>query len=407
MINLCALLSEANLTGALPDDCPETLEDLQSLRLQSGRPALLARLKELGMARIGDRQALVKCLASASRQGRVATKLPAPVPVAPTVAPSSGKKVAFMFLIYDVIHHEDLWQAFLRGARLGDAQYSVYVHAKSRDAPLKHFEGCHLPRAEVVATEYAHISLVHAMNALLAHALADAANAKFVFLSGHCVPLKPFSHVYDALLSDDCSHFSAMDMLSANDQGLRRTLLTAAASAHLAAPPAAKAAQWCVLNRRLARLCVDAPPSYVQYFAAVRAPEEWFFLTTARWHSPEHRRDEDGDLGDLGDLGDDVHVVNSDASGNHKGPTFANWREQDYTPGGHRPRTYRAITIDELYALVHGPCLFARKFDAECTGLEPLRELISVGDALPTSAPQPPAVEMSSAGGHAHDVSLT
>jgi hypothetical protein len=62
------------------------------------------------------------------------------------------------------------------------------------------------------------------MNVLLSHALADAANMRFVFVSGHCIPTKPFAHVYDALMNHDVSHFSAMDMLSGNDQGLRRTL---------------------------------------------------------------------------------------------------------------------------------------------------------------------------------------
>ena len=49
-------------------------------------------------------------------------------------------------------------------------------------------------------------------------------------------------------------------------------------------------------------------------------------------------------------------------------PTYANWVNQLASP-----RTYTAISIDELHALVHSPThLFARKFAPGCAGLEPL-----------------------------------
>lgn len=42
----------------------------------------------------------------------------------------------------------------------------------------------------------------------------------------------------------------------------------------------------------------------------------------------------------------------------------------------HLPGRYTTLSFDELHALVHSPhYLFARKFDAGCDGLEPLREM--------------------------------
>ena len=199
---MTALFAEAGLN--VQPTSATSVDELQAVRLAFGRPALLSRLKEIGVGSITDRQKLAKCLAVASRAGRIPTTIP---PAASSARATIHGKIAFCFLIYGEIHHEDLWHAFLCGAPRGAEQFSVHVHAKSRDVPLRRFEHCHLPRESIVETQYADISLVDAMNALLRHALAESDARKFVFVSGHCLPVKPFSFVYDALMADDSAHF--------------------------------------------------------------------------------------------------------------------------------------------------------------------------------------------------------
>ena len=315
---------------------------------------------------------------------------------APTTAKGKGPqgKIALLFLIYEEIHQPELWRAFLESAdRLsskdgGERLYSIYIHAKSRTIPLPPFlEKHHLPTNAIVPTEYADISLVHAMNTLLRHALTDTCNTKFVFLSGHCIPIKPFAHVHSVLTSTDHCHFSAMD-IDQNDRELKRALLLAASAGAAGSllPPgcAAKASQWCVLNRRIATRCVEVPPHYVRAFENTRAPEEWYYLSTALISPLHDDNDENSAVEQPSQVlsptrrtpvPPDVRIHTS-LTGNHTGPTFANWRETEYTPGGHRPRTYKTVTVDELHGLVTGPCLFARKFATGCEGLEQLRELL-------------------------------
>jgi hypothetical protein len=39
------------------------------------------------------------------------------------------KKLAFCFLIYDVINHEELWKLFFD--RVDPSKYSIYIHYKT------------------------------------------------------------------------------------------------------------------------------------------------------------------------------------------------------------------------------------------------------------------------------------
>ena len=48
-----------------------------------------------------------------------------------------------------------------------------------------------------------------------------------------------------------------------------------------------------------------------------------------------------------------------------------------YEGCGSHPREYDSVTIDELQALVDGPCFFARKFLADCFGLDPVLALVN------------------------------
>jgi len=359
--NLAALLAEAGLVDALPPDCPASLAELQNVRLMHGRAALLVRLKGLGMISLRDRQKFVQIFGKASRQGRIVTRIEPPLMLK---SANSKKKIAFCFLIYDAIHHEELWYAFFSAAPRGLAQYSVHVHAKSRTHPLRFFEDCHLPRERIVPTEYSSISIVHAMNMLLAQALDDEDNEKFVFLSGACVPIKPFEYVYGKLLSNDDCYFSEMGGASPTNT----PFMYEQAFGDKVARYVEKASQWCVLNRSLARICAHAPPEYKRCFEALPAPDEYYFLTSARLHARTVT----------------FNVAANDNTGCHTGPTFANWwpKLEIEAPGGFAaneftlPKTYRSITIDELHSHVHGPCLFARKFSASCqASLEPLRQL--------------------------------
>ena len=128
---------------------------------------------------------------------------------------------------------------------------------------------------------------------------------------------------------------------------------------------ALKASQWCVLNRPLAERCAEASPYFIFAFRQVSAPEEWYFRSTANLMVRQG----------LLRPSQIAEVATNGPRTNHLGPTFVNWHEST----GSHPRSYDSICIDELHALVHGPSLFARKFERGCYGLEPLLDMLEFG----------------------------
>ncbi|KQK10852.1 uncharacterized protein LOC100845991 [Brachypodium distachyon] len=108
-------------------------------------------------------------------------------------------KVAFMFLAgRGVLPLAPLWERFFRGH---EGRFSVYVHAPpgvainvSSDSPLYRRE---IPSQ---ATSWGSVSLMDAEKRLLANALLDFSNERFVLLSESCIPVQPFPVVHDYLV---------------------------------------------------------------------------------------------------------------------------------------------------------------------------------------------------------------
>ena len=112
------------------------------------------------------------------------------------------KKLAFCFLIYDVINLEELWNIFFQN--VDPNKYSIYIHYKI-NKPLKYFDKYKLNNC--IATKYADIPLIHAHNLLFKKALDDGCD-KIISLSQACIPFKSFNYVYDFLTKDDFGHFN-------------------------------------------------------------------------------------------------------------------------------------------------------------------------------------------------------
>jgi len=81
------------------------------------------------------------------------------------------KKIAFLFLIYDIINLEELWRYFF--LNVDKNKYTIYIHFKN-NVSLKYFEQYKLKNC--IETKYADISLVCAQNILLEESLKDKNN---------------------------------------------------------------------------------------------------------------------------------------------------------------------------------------------------------------------------------------
>ncbi|CAI5509351.1 unnamed protein product [Closterium sp. Naga37s-1] len=118
-------------------------------------------------------------------------------------------KIAFLFLVRGPLPMQEIWHRFFQGH---EAQYSVYIHASQPDFDCDRavnyaaFRGRQIPSVPI---SWGGPNLIRAERRLLAAALADPANQRFVLLSESCVPLFNFSHVYDYLFAAPTSFITS------------------------------------------------------------------------------------------------------------------------------------------------------------------------------------------------------
>ncbi len=241
-------------------------------------------------------------------------------------------KIAFLFLIYGDINHEDMWYRFFKG--VDKSKYSIYIHYKF-DTVLKYFEEYKLKNC--ISTNYGDISLVYAQQFLLSKALEDESNTKFVFISNSCIPLKSFDYVYEKLTKNENSYFGISTGFYFPHSFIN--------GLNFSTRDVCKASQWCILNREHAKIC-SSDKVLVYHFKNIFAPEEYYFLSVCKKLC-------------------DKNIINEHT-------TFVNWDEVD-EDNDCSPKTYYCITQKELNELKSSSHLFARKFSKECYVSVPIK----------------------------------
>ncbi|XP_061357571.1 glycosyltransferase BC10-like [Gastrolobium bilobum] len=119
-------------------------------------------------------------------------------------------KVAFMFLTKGPVLLAPLWERFFKG---NEGLYSVYVHyppSFNETVPESSvFHGRGVPSKEV---KWGENSMIEAERRLLANALLDFSNQRFVLLSESCIPLFNFSTIYTYLMNSTKTFVEAYDL---------------------------------------------------------------------------------------------------------------------------------------------------------------------------------------------------
>ncbi|CAI9096151.1 OLC1v1032234C1 [Oldenlandia corymbosa var. corymbosa] len=118
-------------------------------------------------------------------------------------------KVAFMFLVRGPVLLAPFWEKFFKGH---EGLYSIYVHSSpsfnGSEPEDSVFHGRRIPSQEV---EWGNVNMIEAERRLLANALLDMSNQRFVLLSETCIPLFNFSTVYNYLINSTQSFVEAFD----------------------------------------------------------------------------------------------------------------------------------------------------------------------------------------------------
>ena len=259
-----------------------------------------------------------------------------------------NKKIAFLFLIYDIINQEELWFKWLEN--VDKNKYSIYIHYKY-DVPLKYFNDYKL--INCVETEYCKTSIVSAHNVLIKEALKDELNYKFINLSQSCLPLKKFDYIYDKLILDDYCYFNITSGNVENEIFPRCNELLN----YFDKSVISKSSNWFILNREISSLVLLGEHKLLQYFENIYCPEEHYFIMIVKINCK-----------------DDQVIFNSEPN---TITTFTNWiyntkypyHDKEYNTLYYKRglKNYCTISNNELIHLINNTnCLFGRKFNKIC-----------------------------------------
>ena len=180
-------------------------------------------------------------------------------------------KIAFLFLIIDIIHNYKLWVKFFEN-ELND-QWSIYVHQK-KEVDIGWFNQYKL--GTIVDTRWGDISLVKAQNLLMETALQDKSNEMFIFVSGTCVPIRTFDYIVSHL-DVNYSYFR----ITPPSRSRYTTV-----SKYMTFDKFKKASQWCILNRKHASLLISVKNEMIEMFSRVFAADEHAYITTLSIRCP-------------------------------------------------------------------------------------------------------------------------
>ncbi|KAG4400102.1 hypothetical protein GLYMA_08G367200v4 [Glycine max] len=264
-------------------------------------------------------------------------------------------KVAFMFLARGPLPLAPLWEKFFKGH---DGFYSIYLHQHpcfSETMPEDSvFYGRNIPSELVV---WGAPSLMDAGKRLLANALMDLSNQRFVLLSESCIPLFGFRTIYDYLMNSTMSFLDSNDDPGYNARGRYCPKMWPIINI----TDWRKGSQWFEVHRELAIHIVSDTKYYpiVQHYCTSPCFAEEHFIPTF------------------------VHMMYPQLSSN----SSITW--VDWSRGGPHPRTFGPNDITEAFlnhmrfgstcvyvGNISNMCfLFARKFHP--SALKPLLLLLS------------------------------
>ncbi|KAG7942127.1 hypothetical protein I3843_16G084000 [Carya illinoinensis] len=156
-------------------------------------------------------------------------------------------KVAFMFLTKGPVLLAPLWELFFKGVH--DGLFSIYVHPNpSFNGTVPQGSVFHGRRIPSKAVRWGDFNMLEAERRLLANALLDMSNQRFVLLSESCIPLFNFSTIYNYLIDSKTTFVEAYDLPGPVGQGRYSPKM----SPTITLEQWRKGAQWFEMDRELA-----------------------------------------------------------------------------------------------------------------------------------------------------------
>nr|XP_043612946.1 glycosyltransferase BC10-like [Erigeron canadensis] len=169
-------------------------------------------------------------------------------------------KVAFMFLTRGPVLLSPLWDMFFKGH---NGLFTIYVHSSDLSSnwtqPINSvFHGRKIPSKRV---QWGKVNMIEAERRLLANALLDFSNERFVLLSESCIPLFNFKTIYNYLINSNQNFVESYDLMGPVGRGRYSRKMYPIIKLH----EWRKGSQWFEMDRHLA-LEVISDTTYFSVF---------------------------------------------------------------------------------------------------------------------------------------------
>jgi hypothetical protein len=261
----------------------------------------------------------------------------------------NSDKLAFLFIARHSIPLDILWEHFFLESQ--KHKYSVYIHARpgyvytTENTQCRSFLNRQLKNS--VQVEWGEASMVEAERLLLAEALQDPLNQRFILLSDSCIPLYNFDYTYNYVMSSPKSFVDSF-LHTRDDQynpKMRNVVLR---------EKWRKGSQWFVLIRSHAQAVVSDSSVFAIFQKHCRKmllPENWREIaSTNKTHENHNCIPDEHYIQTL------IAVKNKEAEIERRTLTYSQWEQTKKDKGGRRgwhPMTFNfaAATVETIRAI--------------------------------------------------------
>nr|CAD1842378.1 unnamed protein product [Ananas comosus var. bracteatus] len=202
-------------------------------------------------------------------------------------------KIAFLYLTRGDLPLAPLWEKFFEGH---EGFYSIYIHPdpsyKGSPSEGSVFYGRRIPSKEV---RWGQRNIVEGERRLIANALLDFSNQRFVLLSESCIPLYNFTTIYSHLINSSTSYVDFFDDPGPGCRGRYNPKM----APQIRAEQWRKGSQWFEIDRSVALEIVSDEkyfPLFQKYCIVTWSPpcimDEHYiptFLSVKSWRSNANR----------------------------------------------------------------------------------------------------------------------
>ncbi|KAJ3674372.1 hypothetical protein LUZ60_004988 [Juncus effusus] len=192
-------------------------------------------------------------------------------------------KVAFMFLTRGPLPLHPLWEKFFEGH---NGLFSIYVHTlPGYQLEFRRSSVFYRRQIPSKVAEWGKMSMCDAERRLLANALLDLSNERFVLLSESCVPLFSFPIIYKYLVESKYSYVGSFDDPGPYGRGRYNPRM----SPEVKISQWRKGSQWFEVNRALAIKIISDTKYYPKFRDFCRPAcyvDEHYFPTVLAIETP-------------------------------------------------------------------------------------------------------------------------